>query len=214
MRWLIILFSCISLFSCRPEENVEITVNGQVINRITGQHISNVSVKLYSCENSSFYIGSCNTVSTVYTDNSGRFTFQYSKNPGRYYSCELNESNYYSSNPDYGINNRVELSASSTQTAHLNVVPNCGIKLKIYNTSCFDANDNFILFRQNQISNFYWGSPFEMDGCTSHEGLSFGAFPMGNYYYHWEVTKNSVTQNFYDTIYLNPFQDTVYTINY
>jgi len=214
MRLIIIFSLCISIFSCRREENREITVNGQVINRITGQPIPNVKVKLYNCENSSFYIGTCNTVSTVYTDMNGRFTFQYTKNPGRYYSCELNENNYYSSNPDYGINNRVELSSNSAQTIQLNAAPNCGIKLKIYNTSCFDTNDHFILFRQNQISNFYWGSPFEMNACTSHEGLSFGAFPMGNYYFHWQVTKNSVTQDFYDTLYLNAFQDTIYTINY
>ena len=214
MKKILIYMLCIFAISCRPEENVEITVNGQVINRITGQPIPNAKVKLYNCENSSFYIGSCSTVSTVYTDVNGRFTFQYSKSPLRYYSCELNESNNYSSNPDYGINNRVELNSNSSQNIVLNVAPESKFWIKINNVSCFDINDHFIIYRQNQITNFNWGSPFELNGCDNYDNLGYSDILMGYNYFHWQVTKNSITQDYYDTLYLNPFQDTVYTINY
>lgn len=214
MRLLIILSFCISLFSCRREENVEITVNGQVVNRITGQPIANAKVKLYNCENSSFYIGSCNTVSTVYTDINGRFTFQYTKNPARYYSCELNENNYFPSDPDYNVVNRIELNSSAQQNITLNVIPESKLWMKINNISCFNTNDNFIIYRENQITNFNWGSPFELNGCANYDDLDYADYPMGNYYFHWQVTKNSITQDYYDTLYLDAFQDTIYTINY
>ena len=214
MKKLLIYMLCILAISCRPEENVEITVNGQVINRITGQPIPNVSVKLYNCENSSFYIGSCNTVSTVYTDNSGRFTFQYSKNAGRYYACEIYENNYRPSNSNYNINNKAELNSNIIQDVVLNIVPEVNIWLKINNISCFDTNDHFVLFRNNQITNYNFGGGFELNGCANFDQLDYADLPMGYNYFHWQVTKNSVTQNFYDTLYLEAFQDTVYTINY
>lgn len=52
------------------------------------------------------------------------------------------------------------------------------------------------------------------NGCYSYEGSEFSDIPMGGTYYKWEVTRNSLTETFYDTIHLNAGEYKTYEINY
>lgn len=93
------------------------------------------------------------------------------------------------------------------------------LKLKIENVNCVGPDDNFKLYymgRQvgGQGSNIVGALAREGDGCYQYESSSFSDVPMGEIYYRWEVTRNGVTEEFHDTIYLEESEQKVYEINY
>lgn len=93
------------------------------------------------------------------------------------------------------------------------------MKLKINNVNCQGPNDHFKLYylgRQvgGQGAIFNGGLTVDEMGCYSFEWPEFSQVPIGERYYKWEVTKNSVTNVFYDTINLVENQYFVYQINY
>jgi hypothetical protein len=86
-------------------------------------------------------------------------------------------------------------------------------KLIIKNVNCQSGNDKIELFRQDQIgslSNTGW----VQYGCVNWETNGYSDVPMGIRFYKWEVTRNSLTETFYDTIYLNAGEYKTYEINY
>jgi hypothetical protein len=83
----------------------------------------------------------------------------------------------------------------------------------IINVDCFDENDKFILYSSDDygvIPNI----PYELNGCISSISESYLRTVSGNVYYHWIVTKNSVTTEYFDTTYRAAFEEIEYTINY
>jgi hypothetical protein len=92
-------------------------------------------------------------------------------------------------------------------------------KLNINNVNCQGATDYFKLYymgRQvgGQGSGIVGALSKEGGGCYSFLASSFSSVPMGEIYWKWEVTRNSITNIYYDTIYLSPGEYKVYDINY
>ena len=93
------------------------------------------------------------------------------------------------------------------------------LKLKIENVNCEGPDDNFKLFYEGrqvggQGSGIVGAQMRDEDGCYFHEASSFSDVPMGERYYRWEVTRNGVTEEFHDTIYLEEGEQKVYEILY
>jgi hypothetical protein len=85
--------------------------------------------------------------------------------------------------------------------------------------NCQGATDYFKLYymgRQvgGQGSGIVGALSKEGGGCYSFLASSFSSVPMGEIYWKWEVTRNSITNIYYDTIYLSPGEYKVYDINY
>jgi hypothetical protein len=93
------------------------------------------------------------------------------------------------------------------------------MKFKIKNINCQGPNDHFKLYylgRQvaGQGTLFNGGLSVDELGCFDFEWPEFSQVPIGERYYKWEVTKNSITNTFYDTINLSENQFFIYEINY
>ncbi len=87
------------------------------------------------------------------------------------------------------------------------------LKLKIENVNC-EGGDLMVLYQGNQIGSFNFNQPWEHNGCAYWESNGYSDIPMGEQYYRWEVTRNGVTQEFHDTIYLEAGEYKFYEINY
>ena len=92
------------------------------------------------------------------------------------------------------------------------------LKLNINNVNCQGSTDYFKLYHYGSDVGFLnasQGNPIrEGGGCYSYIGSDFSSVPMGGRYYRWEVTRNGVTNTYYDTLYLNPGEYKTYDINY
>ena len=88
------------------------------------------------------------------------------------------------------------------------------LKLKIENVNCEGGGDKMVLYQGNQIGSFNFNQSWEHNGCAFWESNGYSDIPMGEQYYRWEVTRNGVTEEFHDTIYLEENEYKVYEINY
>ncbi|MCT4562599.1 MAG: hypothetical protein N4A41_14620 [Crocinitomicaceae bacterium] len=94
--------------------------------------------------------------------------------------------------------------------------PCAKFKLKVKNTSCTGPNDHFkLIFLGKEVdpSYLYGATVKEEYGCYEWES-NFSDVPMGEIYYKWEVTKNGITNIFYDTVDLSEGETRIFEINY
>ena len=88
-------------------------------------------------------------------------------------------------------------------------------KFRYHNIACFNANDQIIVNRFSEI-NDYTGFiiPAEYNGCEDYTTSDFISVPMGKWYFSWSVTKNGITNNYNDTLFLNAGENKYYEFNY
>jgi hypothetical protein len=84
--------------------------------------------------------------------------------------------------------------------------------MKIKNINCINSSDNISITMDNQIHSLTQ-VPWNLGGCQDFTSATTDV-PFGNYYFKWEVTKNGITNTFYDTVFIPRAQTYTYTINY
>ena len=87
------------------------------------------------------------------------------------------------------------------------------LKRNINNVNCQGGGDYMILYTKNHV-NSLGETGWEFFGCNGYVGDHFSSVPMGKYYFEWHVTRNSITNIYYDTIDLSPGEYRTYDINY
>jgi hypothetical protein len=89
------------------------------------------------------------------------------------------------------------------------------LKFRYQNINCQNSNDHIIVKRYTNLDDY---SGFiidaEYDGCNDYIMPNFTVVPMGQWIFEWEVTKNNITSNFSDTIFLNAGEQRYYEFNY
>ena|SRR5574343_218292 len=87
------------------------------------------------------------------------------------------------------------------------------LKQNITNVNCQGTSDYMILKTSNQV-NSLGATGWEFFGCNGYVGDHFSEVPFGKYYFEWKVTRNNITNTYYDTIYLSPGEYKTYDIIY
>ena len=97
---------------------------------------------------------------------------------------------------------------------NLSVIPDCWISINLLNTACFDDSD-WLTMEYDHIDypEGTWPHNDYNIGCDS-KTIPVEQFPSGGFAFHWQVTKNSITNDYYDTLYVAAFDTVTYTINY
>lgn len=217
MKYITAIF-VLFIFGCKKNDTQyrpDTFINGQVINTITGEPVSNVTLKFVECENPYMYSPTCQSIGYATTDSLGNFSFSYENNSNFFHYCLLHENGFIHADTSYSIINQVELTNSSNQTITLKVLPYSRIWFEIENINCFNNNDLLEIFYTNEILNFEGFSyPWNLHGCTNYESQVWEQVPMGKQYFHYRITKNNNVQDIYHTLYLSPGKDTVLQILY
>ena len=89
------------------------------------------------------------------------------------------------------------------------------LKFRYNNVNCIDANDHIVVTRVSNLSGYTgFNNPAIYNGCQDYTMPNFVQVPMGYWFFTWEVTKNGITNNFSDTIFLSPNEQRFYEFNY
>ena len=202
-------------FSCKKKQTIHITAK----NAATGEPYSGLTYYVVTHKNVLKPYGGkkAKTVATGTLDENGEaiVTKRLSKNNGHGVRVEEPENSCYNKNiqlyfsEEDGKNFKAEFEFA--ECAYL--------KLSIHNVNYINDNDYLKLYylgRQvgGQGENIVGAVIREGGGNYSYVGNDFSSVPMGERYYKWEVTRNNVTNIYYDTIYLNPGEYKTYEINY
>ena len=202
------------LFSCNKKETLKISVKNIVTGEpVAGNHISiveifNVSDGVSGSKTKDFYSGQTNSEGVLYVTEKFNKNRRYTVKVGKFTEdvCYINKSN-----EQWYVGANTEINFEYTPCAYL--------KWRIENVNCEGESDNlkvYYLGRQvgGQEPPIIGALIRDGDGCYFFESNGFNDVPMGERYYRREVTRNGITEIFYDTIYLNAGEFYTYEINY
>jgi len=204
----------IGLFSCsKPGKNVG--VKGRVVNPITNEGMPNVEVILLTSESLSLP-GGFKKIKSTKTDENGNFEIYALRvfKPVWVQAEILNEYGvgWFSDGAYISDGFRANVNKGKKMLADFHAVPYGKYRIIINNLNCQGPTDTIIITRQNQVGSFL-GNPWTLTGCDGY-ATSWNDVPMGNIYTHWKVTRNGVTTEFNDTVFLNAGQELEYILDY
>ena len=176
---------------------------------VAGNHISiveifNVSDGVSGSKTKDFYSGQTNSEGVLFITEKFNKNRRYTVKVGKFTEdvCYINKSN---ENWYVGANTEI----------NFEYAPCAYSKLIINNVNCQGTDDQFVLFRQDEIGSLAQGSQgWEHLGCTYWETNGFSDIPMGRRFYRWEVTRSGITTIYHDTVYYPPGEYITYEINY
>ncbi|WP_343788102.1 hypothetical protein, partial [Wandonia haliotis] len=202
-RWFTYLLISLFLFSCTKKETLRVSVK----NMVTGESVANMNINVYEVFNVSdgvsgtktelFQSGETNSEGVLFLTEKFNKNRRYEVFVGQFPEehCYLNRMGY-----TWSVGEATDLAFEYAPCAYL--------KMRIENVNCTGDTDNFKLYylgRQvgGQSPPIVGAQMRDEDGCYFFESSSYSDAPMGERYYRREVTRNGITEIFYDTIYLN-----------
>ena len=208
MKYLTYILLMLFLLSCSKEGMIKV----KTINKVTGTPMPKVTIYVVeqfsnNDPNETVFIGETNNNGDLVIDikfkRNGKYTIT---------QAQVENSCWHS-------DKSLSLEKTKNQNVIFEFAPCAQLKLKIENVNCEGAGDNFKLYYEGrqvggQGDNIVGAQMRDEDGCYSFESTSFSNVPMGERYYRWEVTRNGVTEEFHDTIYLEEGEQKVYEILY
>jgi hypothetical protein len=206
MRRLSILTVLLLLVACTKHR--EIKIIGR--NAVTGQGYEGLAYKVVSSKTGNdgeVY----RTEATGNLDANGEAFVSIKQRKGRSYSLRVfgPSNNCYTNEVIQSFDSPYDVNGTFTfefaECAYL--------KQNITNINCQGSSDYMILKTSNQV-NSLGVTGWEFFGCNGYVGDHFSEVPFGKYYFEWEVTRNNITNTYYDTIYLSPGEYKTYDINY
>src|SRR5690554_5936997 len=205
-----IIFISMFLLSCKKERTFHITAK----NATTGEPYPGLSFEIQRSWSGAFE-NHYKSVGSGFLDENGEV----------YFTKRLHKNSSYSISvappPNTCYMNSSDLHAGGEKNfkAEFEFAECAYLKLSIHNVNYINDNDYLKLYylgRQvgGQGENIVGAVIREGGGNYSYVGNDFSSVPMGERYYKWEVTRNNVTNIYYDTIYLNPGEYKTFEINY
>jgi len=202
-----ILLISLFFFSCKKKQTIHITAK----NAATGEPYPGLTYYVVTYKNVLKPYGGTKskTVATGTLDENGEayVTERLSKNNGHGVRVVEPENSCYNKNIQLYFSDETNFKAEFefAECAYL--------KQNITNINCIDVNDYMVLYSDNQIHSL-GNIPWEFYGCDGYIQSHYSSVPEGEYFYKWEVTRNNITNVFYDTIYLSKGEYRIHEINY
>lgn len=203
---LIILLGTL-IVSCGKKRSIHITAT----NVVTGERYPGLEYSIVSSVVGTENGEGTKTVASGTLDSNGEAVVTLREKRNRRYAVRVVEP----ANTCYNKMSTMFFDSPSDENGNFNFefAPCAYLKQNITNTNCQGSLDYMILYSKNQV-NSLGSSGWEFFGCNGYVGDHFSGVPMGQYYFEWHVTKNSITNTYYDTIYLSPGEYKTYDINY
>lgn len=210
MKQFFIFLVLFSVFLSCTKVGKNITIKGRVLNPITGEGIPNVEIWL---QKSTIGLpGGLKTVKTATTDASGNYELNKYSLSAHSAVCALSGDYYPIGWRDSNTGEKMgspTLNVKKGKTMHVDfhAVPYGKLQRHIKNINCTSENDQIKIYYDGAEYNdnlYSIGLLTTLDGCIDITTTPL-KISSGNKYFHWEVTKNGVSNTYYDTIFV---QDT------
>ncbi|HRO76468.1 MAG TPA: hypothetical protein PLP27_10005 [Crocinitomicaceae bacterium] len=191
LKLVMAIMIAITLVTC-TKFGKNITVKGRVINPITNEPISGITVFMHQSWKSK-------TIKKMVTGQDGEFELS-ATHLGHVWAGTnyANYQDYYDLGWDYQNKyySEIKVNKGKTMNVDYHLVPYGEIKTPIHNINCGGGNDTLIFKRTNitfpHLSVF---QPFTLTGCYNNEG-AYAEVPSGDYKIEWTVIRNGVSNTY------------------
>src|SRR5690554_5101599 len=205
MKYLLII-SLLLLVSCKKERTFPITAK----NAVTGEPYPGLSYNIERSWSGSFE-NKYKTVGSGELDENGEVYFSKRLPKNSSYSISVGSPE----NTCYFNSGSLSPGGEKNFKAEFEFAECAYLKFRYQNINYQGPNDHMKVKRYTNLDGY---SGFlidaEYDGCNDYTMPNFTEVPMGQWIFEWEVTKNNVTTNFSDTIFLNANEQKYYEFNY
>ena len=200
--------------------------SGRVINVITGEPLESVDLSVEVFNSSVFTQKGSGTAAHATTDANGEFIFSFRTNTKKTYirTVKLDDQNSFevdtvsdfkksfSREVDYpGMVYSKQVGVKGEGNIELKVVPAARVKVLCTNVNPVNTSDKIEIICYD---NNYTYSLYTMHGLAVPLVKYFQLPTNGKIFIKWIVEKNAITNTYYDTLNVKPFEKAVYHINY
>ena len=209
-RWFTYLLISLFLFSCTKKETLRVSVK----NIVTGEPVANMNINVYEVFNVSdgvsgtktelFQSGETNSEGVLFLTEKFNKNRRYTVKVGKFSEevCYINKSSY-----TWSVGEATDLAFEYAPCGYL--------RFRYVNTSCFDENDHIEVYRYTNLPDYVgFMINAEYEGCTDYEMSNFVEVPMGWWFFEWSVTKNGLTENFSDSVFIEAGDYEYYELQY
>lgn len=195
-----------------------ITVQGRVLNPVTGEGIANVEIRLLKeTTGSPGNSGSLKAVEVVYSDANGYYELNHTSWFTRIVACYPDENIYknlgWAENGVFLDTYYEKVNLGKITSLDYWAVPYGTLVLQVENINCEGASDEMRFRFKSQFDDDYqyWSPAYS--GCYLNT-FNSQKTPMGFLYFETEVTRPSGTSYIYDTVFIGATGITTAVIEY
>lgn len=207
MKYLLLINLILIFCACKDENSKKYTqVKVNVNNYTSGLPIEDITCAVYEQDaiGKNTLLKSSNTTGGIF-----EYSFLAKKNKSYFMTCSIDLMKYYS----VSFAQYLPIEKYTLNSFEFFLTEYTYITFDITNTNCFDSQDNFYFVRTSETGyNGY--TPVTLIGCQDILPGTYGKIPEGKWYFQWQVTKNSITTSYNDTISLLANDSIVYVLNY
>src|SRR5690554_6271414 len=216
IKLLIIIFLLLGTMNSCTKFGKNVTIEGRVINPVTGEGISGVKIVL---EKETLEIpGGIKSIKEVYTDANGsfelnKFSFRASQitantgTAGDYYKI-----GWYKNGEYVSINSTLEIKKGKKLNVDFHMVPYGDYRIVINNINCQGATDTIIINQTNQVNSFL-GIDWVLEGCSGYT-TAWDKVPMGTIHTKYTVVRSGVSNTYEVDFEVQPNQQNEQVIDY
>ena len=206
-----------SMLSC-TKVGRNITVKGKVVNPVTNAPFEGIEVWFQRTTNQ--LPGGYKTIKEEITDANGEFEINATRIGGTQY-IRLGDvkGNYrlgWYEDGEYKGTSVKKVKKGKTMEVEYHLVPYGEVILHIKNQNCLGANDTLELYLDGAFITYtnQQGLLTTLTGCVDAKGNP-QKYPMGERYYRWIVKRDgSPNEIIYDTVFVQPNQETILEVFY
>jgi hypothetical protein len=217
-----IIFFILLISACKKSGEV----SGSVINVMTGEPLEGVPMSVLVLNSGMFSKNGTETIAHTITDANGKFILSFRTNSkktnGRnveaYFQTKLeidtvsDIKELYTREVDYpGMIYGKTIGIKGEDNIELKIAPAARVKVLCTNVNPVNSADKIEIITYD---NNYTHSLYSMFGLAVPLVKYFQLPSNGKIFIKWIVEKNSITNTYYDTLNVKPFEKAVYHINY
>jgi len=202
----IALFLCLSLFlfSCKKERTIHITAK----NAVTGAPYAGLAYYVVQEKTGGYGGEKFKTVASGTLDANGEAYFTKKLTKDYSYAVRVEQP----ANTCYNKQITYYFGDEGVFEAPFEFAECATLQRKVKNVSCINSDDKIEIYIDNSVHSLS-NAPWVLNGCADYITVPTQV-PVGNYTLHWIVTKNGVSNDYYDSFDLSANEYKLYEINY
>ena len=213
-RIILLVIPVLFFFSCKKESG-EIDISGQLFDPNAGNYVAGATVSIQANGVvDGVYNAGYTTIASGTTDANGKFSFTIDESAYDSFRFNFIKDGYYISQE---VHSAGSIDPENPFNGSFNIYSKSILKVRVQNTTPFDALDEITFYFSNPPSNCSEccsTDPIQINGMSIDSTIYCSSYGSYNLIISYSYTKNSANFTYNDTVLTVPFDTTYHNISF